>query len=73
MDVLQGLLSDSNPTSNLLAVYLLSNQAAGDAISNLLLVEVALRLLGWDLNQWSQLYTDLPSSMLKVSRAPTYR
>ena len=64
---LQDLLNSSNPSSNLLAVYLLCNQAAGDAISNLLLVDAALRLLNWDMDKWAQLYTDLPSSMLKAS------
>ena len=53
------------------AVHLLSNQATGDAISNLLLVDVALRLLGWSMSEWAALYQDLPSSMLKV--APTTR
>lgn len=62
----QDVLSSSGPHSKILAVYFLVNQATGDAISNLLLVEAALQILGWDTNKWALLYTDLPSSMLKV-------
>ena len=42
------------------------NQAVGDAISGLLLVEVALRRKSWSMQQWAALYTDLPSRQLKV-------
>jgi len=44
----------------------LINQCVGDAISDMLLVEVALHHLGWSLSDWDSLYDDLPSSMLKV-------
>ncbi|KAK9861384.1 hypothetical protein WJX84_003574 [Apatococcus fuscideae] len=43
------------------------NQAVGDALSGLLLVEYALCRLGWGLAQWTDLYTDLPSRQLKVA------
>ena len=60
--------SQSVVAKQLLAIYAMMNQAAGDAISNLLLVDVSLRILEWDMNTWAQLYQDLPSSMLKVSK-----
>ena len=44
----------------------LVNQAVGDAISGILLVEAALRLRAWNLQDWAGLYQDLPSCMLKV-------
>ena len=49
-----------------LALVELVNQCVGDAVSDLLLVEVALSTLGWSLAHWDAIYTDLPSSMLKV-------
>ena len=42
------------------------NQAVGDALSGILLVEAALRLRSWTLQDWAGLYQDLPSCMLKV-------
>lgn len=50
----------------LLAVSNLINQAVGDAISGLLLVEVILRYMGWSIHKWSELYHDFPSRQLKV-------
>lgn len=50
----------------LLAVSKLINQAVGDALSGLLLVEVILRHMGWSIYRWSELYQDLPSRQLKV-------
>ncbi|KAK1262066.1 Phosphoacetylglucosamine mutase [Acorus gramineus] len=51
----------------LLAVSTLINQAVGDALSGLLLVEAILQYLGWSIERWSELYRDLPSRQLKVS------
>lgn len=48
------------------ALLRLINQAVGDAISCLLLVEVILARKGWTLREWSDLYADLPSRQLKV-------
>jgi phosphoacetylglucosamine mutase len=45
---------------------LLVNQAIGDALSDALLVEVALSILGWSIQDWDALYSDLPSVQLKV-------
>lgn len=51
----------------LLAVSKLINQAAGDALSGLLLVEAILQHVGWSIHKWNALYQDLPSRQLKVS------
>ncbi|CAK9167779.1 unnamed protein product [Ilex paraguariensis] len=50
----------------LMAVTKLINQAVGDALSGLLLVEVILQHMGWSIHQWNELYEDLPSRQLKV-------
>ncbi|XP_026385423.1 phosphoacetylglucosamine mutase-like [Papaver somniferum] len=50
----------------LLAVSELINQAVGDALSGVLLVEVILRHMGWSIQRWNELYQDLPSRQLKV-------
>jgi phosphoacetylglucosamine mutase len=44
----------------------LINQAVGDALSDLLLVDAILHVKGWDLNKWNSLYVDLPSRMTKL-------
>ncbi|CAI8589070.1 unnamed protein product [Vicia faba] len=53
----------------LLAVSNLINQAVGDALSGVLLVEVILKHMGWSIHRWNELYHDLPSRMLKVKVA----
>ena len=50
----------------LLALAGVVNQAVGDALSGLLLVEAALRRHGWGLAEWGALYDDLPSRQLKA-------
>lgn len=50
----------------LLAVSKLINQAVGDALSGLLLVEAILLHTGWSIQKWNELYIDLPSRQLKV-------
>ncbi|KAK4770353.1 hypothetical protein SAY87_030885 [Trapa incisa] len=50
----------------LLAVSNLINQAVGDALSGLLLVEAILQYKGWSIHDWNALYQDLPSRQLKV-------
>ncbi|KGN66058.1 phosphoacetylglucosamine mutase [Cucumis sativus] len=50
----------------LLAVTRLINQAVGDALSGLLLVEAILQHRNWSIHKWSELYQDLPSRQLKV-------
>lgn len=44
-------------------------QAVGDALSGLLMVEAALRRRQWGLQQWAELYSDLPSRQSKVQVA----
>jgi len=44
----------------------LVNQAVGDALSDLLLVDAILQLKQWDIQTWNALYTDLPSRQCKV-------
>uniref|UniRef100_A0A803LU76 Phosphoacetylglucosamine mutase n=1 Tax=Chenopodium quinoa TaxID=63459 RepID=A0A803LU76_CHEQI len=50
----------------LLAASKLINQAVGDALSGLLLVEAILLHTGWSIQKWNELYKDLPSRQLKV-------
>jgi phosphoacetylglucosamine mutase len=49
------------------ALPTLVNQAVGDAISDLLLVDAILQIENCTVEQWSQLYQDLPSKQTKVS------
>ncbi|KAG0535919.1 hypothetical protein BDA96_03G019300 [Sorghum bicolor] len=50
----------------LLLASQLINQAVGDALSGLLLVEAILQYKGWSFQSWCELYSDLPSRQLKV-------
>ncbi|XP_073278529.1 phosphoacetylglucosamine mutase-like isoform X1 [Primulina huaijiensis] len=50
----------------LVATSKLINQAVGDALSGMLLVEAILRHWGWSIYRWNELYQDLPSRQLKV-------
>ncbi|KAK4478594.1 hypothetical protein RD792_014082 [Penstemon davidsonii] len=50
----------------LLATSQLINQAVGDALSGLLLVEAILQHKRWSIFRWNELYQDLPSRQLKV-------
>lgn len=47
----------------------LINQAVGDAISDMLLVEAILAHKGWTLKEWLGTYTDLPSRLVRVEVA----
>ncbi|CAD7678081.1 unnamed protein product [Nyctereutes procyonoides] len=47
----------------------LFNQAAGDAISDMLVIEAILTLKGLTVQQWDALYMDLPNRQLKVKVA----
>ena len=44
----------------------LINQTVGDALSDLLLVEVILAQRRWTFSNWDQAYVDLPSRLVKV-------
>ena len=41
-------------------------QTVGDAISDLLLVEIILLTKGWSLQDWISCYNDLPNRQMKV-------
>jgi phosphoacetylglucosamine mutase len=53
--------------TTLRAVTDLINQAVGDALSDMLLVEVILAHKEWDVMNWLQTYTDLPNRLGKVN------
>ncbi|TMW57920.1 hypothetical protein Poli38472_013394 [Pythium oligandrum] len=50
----------------LLAAHQLINQATGDAISDLLFVEILLIQKNWSIADWDRIYHDLPSRQTKV-------
>ncbi|XP_065882367.1 phosphoacetylglucosamine mutase-like isoform X2 [Dysidea avara] len=52
--------------SQLCRLTQLINQAVGDALSDLLLVEVVLAHKKWGCAEWSKTYTDLPNRQMKV-------
>ncbi|KAI3690919.1 hypothetical protein L2E82_49132 [Cichorium intybus] len=64
-------LEKQNAAKRLWAVSNLINQAVGDALSGLLLVEAILQHMGWSVDTWNQLYHDLPSRQLKVKVTDT--
>ncbi|XP_017349585.1 phosphoacetylglucosamine mutase [Ictalurus punctatus] len=47
----------------------LINQATGDAISDMLLIEAVLAIRGMTVQEWDAIYTDLPNRQLKVKVA----
>ncbi|KAG8845781.1 Phosphoacetylglucosamine Mutase [Serendipita sp. 411] len=53
--------------NTLLALTDLINQTVGDALSDMLLVEVVLAHKGYKGAEWDSLYTDLPNRLVKVS------
>ncbi|RHZ22041.1 hypothetical protein DYB37_008906 [Aphanomyces astaci] len=55
--------------SQILAAYQLINQAVGDALSDLLFVEVLLLQQNWTIQHWNAIYNDLPSRQTKVKIA----
>ncbi|KAD2394480.1 hypothetical protein E3N88_41457 [Mikania micrantha] len=62
-------LEKKNAAKRLWAVSKLINQAVGDALSGLLLVEAILQHMGWSVDKWNELYHDLPSRQVKVKVA----
>lgn len=48
------------------------NQTVGDAISDMLLVEVILAHKGWGPKQWDQTYKDLPNRLVRVEVKDRY-
>lgn len=59
--------SSSLAAKQLLALMDLANPLVGDALADLLLVEAMLIIDGLNMQDWSQMYTDRPSCLLKVS------
>lgn len=44
----------------------LINQTVGDALSDLLLVEVILAHKGWGPKEWNSMYTDMPNRLVRI-------
>ena len=51
---------------NLQALTELINQTVGDALSDLLLVEVILAHKNWGPQEWNNIYTDLPNRLVRI-------
>lgn len=66
MEALVSLQDKSKAAFELLSLNKIINEAVGDAISDILLVETALVKRNMTLLQWSALYEDLPSLQLKA-------
>lgn len=58
--------ADSQAVSRLRAAVRLINQATGDAISDILMVEAVLAIKGWSFDHWDGLYKDYPSRQSAV-------
>lgn len=52
--------------SQLISISQLINPCVGDAVSDMLMAEVAMTSLGYSIEDWDGMYCDLPSRMLKV-------
>lgn len=50
----------------LLSLIDVINEAVGDAISDMLLVETILHTKGWSISDWEAVYTDLPNRQVKI-------
>ncbi|KAG7009565.1 phosphoacetylglucosamine mutase [Physcia stellaris] len=59
----------SSALNTLRALTQLINQTVGDALSDLLLVEIILAHKGWGPKEWDQTYTDLPNRLVRVEVA----
>lgn len=57
----------SSAAKSLLSLSELINQTVGDALSDMLLVEVILRHREWTATEWDSAYEDLPNKLLKVN------
>ncbi|KAL8935360.1 MAG: hypothetical protein Q9216_005466 [Gyalolechia sp. 2 TL-2023] len=61
--------AQSSALETLRALTALVNQTVGDALSDLLLVEVILAYKGWGPKEWDLTYTDLPNRLVRVEVA----
>jgi len=50
----------------LTALMDVANQTVGVAFSDLLVVETVLHARGWSIQDWEEVYTDLPNRQLNV-------
>ena len=66
-DRLQERAATSEAASPFPHLVSMINQAVGDALSGLLLVEAAMLVKGWTIADWQKLYTELPSRQVKVT------
>jgi phosphoacetylglucosamine mutase len=58
--------AQNNALNYLKAITNLINQAVGDAISDMLLVETILAHKSWGPKEWDSTYTDLPNRLVRV-------
>ncbi|KAI4205472.1 MAG: hypothetical protein LQ346_001426 [Caloplaca aetnensis] len=61
--------AQASALETLRALTSLINQTVGDALSDLLLVEVILAHKGWGPKEWDLTYTDLPNRLVRVEVA----
>ena len=61
--------AQSSALETLRALTALINQTVGDALSDLLLVEVILAHKGWGPKEWDLTYSDLPNRLIRVEVA----
>ena len=66
-DIVGYCVAGNDGAKRLLNVINVINETVGDAISDMLLVEVILREKDWTIADWDQQYTDLPNRMVKVT------
>ncbi|PFH54431.1 hypothetical protein AMATHDRAFT_51976 [Amanita thiersii Skay4041] len=59
--------AQSTALNRLLDLIQLINQTVGDALSDMLLVEVVLAHKAYSATEWNSLYTDLPNRLVKVT------
>ena len=64
--------AQSAALGTLRALTKLINQTVGDALSDLLLVEVILAHKGWGPKEWDLTYTDLPNRLVRVEVRDRY-
>lgn len=65
---LKEIESECHAAKELLAVSRVINEAVGDAISDILLVEAAMFKRGLkSLTEWNEMYVDMPSKQIKVA------
>ena len=61
--------AQASALETLRAMTQLINQTVGDALSDLLMVEVILAHKGWSPKEWDLTYTDLPNRLVKIEVA----